>query len=258
MRRGLVVGAPHLALPLWIPAFAGMTRVEGRERRVREVGSGGDPARAGRAIRESPLRGLGESGMRRGLVVGLPHPGPAPLDSCLRRNDATMEERCEIARVRSQGSSVRQIGRCGSPAIDGGSGAEAQRFPHVGYQPRYANQQAGCGVPAGAGRSAAGQVLAGLGAGWSRRRWQGVSRWTRGGDRSPESMYRFIYAQMAQRHYLPRAKAKRGFRGGAAAALPPTSPSGSPSASAPMCRDRATSLGPDALRQPRPRPLGPR
>ena len=31
MRRGLVVGAPHLALPLWIPAFAGMTRVVGRE-----------------------------------------------------------------------------------------------------------------------------------------------------------------------------------------------------------------------------------
>ena len=73
----------------------------------------------------------------------------------------TMEERCEIARLRAQGSSIRQVaGRCGSPAIDGGSGAEAQRFPHAGL-PAPLCQPAGprpslAGLPAGAGRSAAG------------------------------------------------------------------------------------------------------
>ena len=79
------------------------------------------------------------------------------------------------------------------------------------------------GLPAGAGRSAAGAWFSPviMGAGWSPFcRWPGVSRWTRGDGSSPmRASHRFIYAQMARkkdyswRHYLPRAKAKRGFRG---------------------------------------------
>ena len=47
---------------------------------------------------------------------------------------------------------------------------------------------------------------------------------------SHESIYRFIYAQIARkndyswRHYLPRAKAKRGWRGAKEEAPPPSSP----------------------------------
>ena len=64
------------------------------------------------------------------------------------------------------------------------------------------------------------QVLAGLGAGWSPAQVAGRLALDEGRQIiSPESIYRFIYAQMARkkdyswRHYLPRAKAKRGFRG---------------------------------------------
>ena len=79
--RGLV-GACRRPGHLWIPAFAGMT--------VAGVGSsrgGGAPRRApalGSRFREND-GGRGAGGACR-YCVGVPH--PAPLDSCLRRNDA--------------------------------------------------------------------------------------------------------------------------------------------------------------------------
>ena len=93
----------------------------------------------------------------------------------------------------------------------------------LGYQPSYANQQAharrwrGWLERDGPLRE---QVLAGLGAGWSPAQVAGRLALDEGRHIiSPESISRFIYAQMARkkdyswRHYLPRAKAKRGFRG---------------------------------------------
>ena len=70
-RRGLVVGwGPARALPLWIPAFAGMTMgAAGMTREGFGVGEccwwrrGEVPAAAGRALREAPLR-RGAGGVR--------------------------------------------------------------------------------------------------------------------------------------------------------------------------------------------------
>ena len=137
----------------------------------------------------------------------------------------TMEERCEIARLRSQGSSVRQI----AAGVDRPPSTVARELKRngsrtLGYQPRYANQQAHARRWRGSRLERDGplreQVLAGLGAGWSPAQVAGRLALDEGRQIiSPESIYRFIYAQMARkkdyswRHYLPRAKAKRDFRG---------------------------------------------
>ena len=137
----------------------------------------------------------------------------------------TMEERCEIARLRSQGSSLRQI----AAGVDRPPSTVARELKRngsrtLGYQPRYANQQAHARRWWGSRLERDGplreQVLAGLGAGWSPAQVAGRLALDEGRRIiSHESIYRFIYAQMARkkdyswRHYLPRAKAKRGFRG---------------------------------------------
>ena len=137
----------------------------------------------------------------------------------------TMEERCEIARLRSQGSSVRQIA-AGVVRPPSTVARELKRNGSrtLGYQPSYANQQAHARRWRGSRLERDGplreQVLAGLGAGWSPAQVAGRLALDEGRQIiSHESIYRFIYAQMARkkdyswRHYLPRAKAKRGFRG---------------------------------------------
>ena len=137
----------------------------------------------------------------------------------------SMEERCEIARLHAQGSSVRQI----AAGVDRPPSTVARELKRngsrtLGYQPRYANQQAHARRWRGSRRERDGprreRVLAGLGAGWSPAQVAGRLALDEGRRIiSPESIYRFIYAQMARkkdyawRHYLPRAKAKRGFRG---------------------------------------------
>ena len=137
----------------------------------------------------------------------------------------TMEERCEIARLRSQGSSLRQI----AAGVDRPPSTVARELKRngsrtLGYQPRYANQEAHARRWRGSRLERDGplreQVLAGLGAGWSPAQVAGRLALDEGRRIiSHESIYRFIYAQMARkkdyswRHYLPRAKAKRGFRG---------------------------------------------
>ena len=84
----------------------------------------------------------------------------------------SMEERCEIARLRSQGASVRQI----AASVDRPPSTVARELKRngsrtLGYQPSYANQQAHARRWRGSRLERDGpmraQVLAGLGAGWS-------------------------------------------------------------------------------------------
>ena len=142
-----------------------------------------------------------------------------------RYKQLSLEERCDIARLQAEGHSIRQI----AANLDRTPSTIAReikrnRGSYVGYKPGYAEEQA------------------------KARRWQGsrldrqpelrrlvLDRLARGlspeqvaerlnreiGYRviSYESIYRFIYAQIARtkdyrwRHYLPRGKSKRGFRG---------------------------------------------
>ena len=93
-----------------------------------------------------------------------------------------------------------------------------------GYQPRYAEQQARarrwCGSRLERDDGLREGVLSGLKQGWSPE--QVAGRLAREAGRSVishETIYRFIYGQLARkkdyswRHYLPRAKSKRGWRG---------------------------------------------
>ncbi len=136
----------------------------------------------------------------------------------------SIEQRCEIARRRQAGQSIRQI----AAALDREPSSVARELKRnsarKGYLPSYAGQQA------------------------QARRWKGsklvrkpelqatVLKWLQKGLSpeavagrlalqqgkqviSYETIYRFIYAQIIRnkdytwRHYLPRGKAKRGFRG---------------------------------------------
>src|ERR1041384_8355402 len=137
----------------------------------------------------------------------------------------SLEDRCEIARLQAAGRSVRQI----AAALDREASTISRelrrnRGREVGYKPSYAHEQTRARRWAGsrlerdpALRRA---VLGRLARGWSPE--QVAGRLAREAGRkviSYESIYRFIYAQMARtkdygwRHYLPRGKSRRGFRG---------------------------------------------
>ena len=130
----------------------------------------------------------------------------------------TIEERCEIARLRTAGHSQRQI----AASLDRAPSTVARELKRNssrtrGYQPSYAQQRARARRWSGSrlerDASLRQQVLAGLTQAWSPEQAAGrqVS--------SHESSYRFIYAQLARkkeyswRRYLPRAKFKWGYRG---------------------------------------------
>ena len=130
----------------------------------------------------------------------------------------TIEERCEIARLRTAGHSQRQI----AASLDRAPSTVARELKRNssrtrGYQPSYAQQQARARRWSGSrlerDASLRQQVLAGLTQAWSPE--QVADRQVS----SHESSYRFIYAQLARkkeyswRRYLPRAKFKRGCRG---------------------------------------------
>ncbi|MGY3446041.1 IS30 family transposase [Bradyrhizobium sp. USDA 4473] len=137
----------------------------------------------------------------------------------------SLDERCEIARLSANGSSVRQIAAAldRSPStisreLNRNSGAQ------VGYKPSYAQQQmrarrwTGVRLEREPGLRRA--VLERLGQGWSPE--QVAGRLAREHGRkviSHETIYRFIYAQIRRtsdfswRRYLPRGKSKRGYRG---------------------------------------------
>ena len=142
-----------------------------------------------------------------------------------RYEQLSLEDRCEIARLQTEGQSIRQI----AAALDRAPSTIARelkrnRGRHVGYKPSYAQEQTQARRWAGSRldrdpdlRRA---VLDRLGKGWSPE--QVAGRLAREAGRkiiSYESIYRFIYAQIARtkdyrwRHFLPRGKSKRGFRG---------------------------------------------
>ena len=140
----------------------------------------------------------------------------------------SLEERCEIARLRGEGWSIRKIAAavdrppctvCRELKRNTGSG------PRAGpYKPAYAQAQAAARRWSGSrldrDEALRGQVLEGLGKGWSPEQVAGRLKLQEGRPViGHESIYRFIYAQLkrsndgAWRFYLPRAKARRGRRG---------------------------------------------
>lgn len=137
----------------------------------------------------------------------------------------SLEDRCEIARLQAEGRSIRQI----AAALDRAPSTIARELKRnsgnrVGYKPSYANQQARARRWSGSRlerepdlRQA---VIDRLAAGWSPEQVAGRLKLEASQQViSHESIYRFIYAQIARtndyswRRLLPRAKSKRGLRG---------------------------------------------
>lgn len=139
-----------------------------------------------------------------------------------------LEERCEIARLQAAGSSICQI----AAALDRSPSSISRELkrntgsgPRAGpYKPAYAQQQAAARRWSGSrldrDESLRERVLKGLELGWSPEQVCGRLKLEEGRPLiGHESIYRFIYAQLKRtndgswRHYLPRAKARRGRRG---------------------------------------------
>jgi IS30 family transposase len=137
----------------------------------------------------------------------------------------SLEERCEIARLQANGSSIRQI----ATALDRAPSTisreiKRNRGRQIGYKPSYAQEQTkarrwtGSRLERETGLRQA--VLKRLARGWSPEQVAGrLAREAGQKVISYESIYRFIYAQIARhkeyrwRRYLPRGKSKRGLRG---------------------------------------------
>jgi IS30 family transposase len=143
------------------------------------------------------------------------------MGQCFRHFD--LEERCEIARRREARQSLRQIAAALDCAPSSVSRELKRNTSSPGYRPAYADQQAQARRWRGSKllRDAPLQalVLERLAQGWApqtvaARLAQDQNRFI-----SHESIYRFIAAQIVRtndyswRHYLPRAKSKRGWRG---------------------------------------------
>ena len=142
-----------------------------------------------------------------------------------RYGHVTIEERCEIARLQAEGRSIRQI----AAGLDRSPSTVARELKRNGsrtggYKPSYADQQARArrwhGSRMERDDTLRERVLSHLAQGWSPE--QVAGRLKLEADRvviSHESIYRFIYGQLARtqdygwRHYLPRGKSKRGWRG---------------------------------------------
>ncbi len=136
-----------------------------------------------------------------------------------------IEERCEIARLRAKGSSVRQV----ATTLDRAASTVARELKRNalrtdGYQASPAQERARARRWTGArlerDEGLRERVLAGLKWGWSPEQVAHEMRREEGRTvTSDESIYRFVYAQAARhkdhdwRRYLPRAKWKRGRRG---------------------------------------------
>ena len=137
----------------------------------------------------------------------------------------SIEERCEVARLRTAGYSVRQI----AASLDRSPSTISRELKRngsrtQGYQPGYADQQAHArrwrGSKLERNDSLGEQVLARLRQNWSPEQVAGRLALEAGRTVvSHETIYRFIYARIARkkdyswRHYLPGAKSKRGWRG---------------------------------------------
>ena len=135
----------------------------------------------------------------------------------------SLEERCEIARLSGEGRSIRQI----AAALDRAPSSVARELKRnsgsqVGYSPAHADRQAKArhwiGSKLDRDTVLRDAVLSQLAGGWSPEQVAGRS----GREGKPsigvETIYRFIYAQIARhndyswRNYLPRRKARRGRR----------------------------------------------
>ena len=142
-----------------------------------------------------------------------------------RYQQLCLEDRCTIARLHAEGRSIRQIAAALDRAPSTISRELKRNFARLtGYGPAYAEALAKARRWKGSRldrlpwlRST---VLGGLACGWSPEQVAGRLAIEYGAPViSHESIYRFIYAQLARtndyrwRHYLPRAKAKRGWRG---------------------------------------------
>ena len=142
-----------------------------------------------------------------------------------RYGHLTIEERCDMARLHAAGHSIRQI----AANLDRSPSTVARELKRnasktQGYQPSYAQQQARArrwqGSRLERNPLLREQVLQRLGRGWSPQQVAGRLALEAGrAVISHESIYRFVYAQIRRtknygwRHYLPRAKSKRGWRG---------------------------------------------
>ena len=137
----------------------------------------------------------------------------------------SLEERCTLSRLSQAGKTIRQI----AAAMDRAPSTimrelKRNRGSQVGYQPAYANQQAKSRRWKGTRLLRDGdlqkKVLARLTQGWSPAQVAGrLKKECKRQVISYESIYRFIYSQIRRtqdyswRHYLPRGKSKRGWRG---------------------------------------------
>jgi IS30 family transposase len=139
----------------------------------------------------------------------------------------SLDERCEIARLRGAGASIRQVAAAlDRPAstisreLKRNTGQGPRALP---YSPSYAQTQTAARRWSGSrlerDADLRARVLEGLAQGWSPE--QVVGRLRREEGRPVlgcETIYRFVYAQLrrtndgAWRNYLPRAKARRGRR----------------------------------------------
>ena len=136
----------------------------------------------------------------------------------------SIEERCSISRLREAGQSIRQI----AAALDRQPSTVSREMKRnagakIGYRPAHAQAQAEARRWTGArlerDHALREAILDRLADGWSPE--QVCGRLARqAGHRviSHETIYRFVYAQLKRtndrrwRHYLPRAKYKRGRR----------------------------------------------
>jgi IS30 family transposase len=142
-----------------------------------------------------------------------------------RYDQLTIEERCEISRLYSEGTSIRQIAAAlGRQPSTISRELKRNSCKHEGYQPSYAEKL--CRARRWSGSkldrdSALRQaVLSRLKRGWSPEQVAGrLAEETGRRVISHETIYRFIYAQLIRtndyswRYYLPRSKSKRGWRG---------------------------------------------
>lgn len=140
-----------------------------------------------------------------------------------RYRQFSIEERCELARLQAEGRSLRQI----AAAVDRSPSSVSRELRRNGgkdYRPAYAEEQARArrwkGGKLDRNANLREEVLACLSAGFSpEQSCAFIER--RHGLRmiGPETIYRFISAQIARhkdyswRHFLPRGKSRRGYRG---------------------------------------------
>jgi len=136
----------------------------------------------------------------------------------------SLEERCKVAELHQAGQSLRQI----AAALDRSASSVSRelkrnRGMQVGYKPIYAQEQAAARRWKGSRLERNAElrdlVLDRLKRGWSPEQIAGwLARTKAATCISHESIYRFIYDQIRRtndgswRHYLPRAKGKRGRR----------------------------------------------